>query len=57
MANPEPNIERIFRDLSIELGNVSNALGAQGVAQLVPNFDGNPETGLKKLKNSPKFQI
>jgi hypothetical protein len=43
MANGEQNIERIFHNLSLELGNVSTALGAQGVAQIVPNFSGNPK--------------
>lgn len=47
MANAEQNIERIFRDLSVELGKVSSALGAQGVAQMVPDFEGN----LKQFSN------
>lgn len=55
MAEQGPNIDAVFQTLATELGNVSNALGAQGIAQIVSNFDGSPKQFSDWIKDIEKY--
>ena len=38
----DTNIIPVFQNLAAEMANVSSALSAQGISQMVQTFDGNP---------------
>ena len=35
-----PDVGQVFQNLAVEMGNVSTALGAQGVNQIISPFEG-----------------
>lgn len=50
------NIDDVFKSLAKELGNVSNALGAQGIASIVSSFDGsNPKLFTQWIRDIEKY--
>lgn len=51
----EPDVARVFQNLAVEMGNVSTALGAQGVNQIVLPFEGEPKKFKEWVKSIEKY--
>lgn len=54
-GHAEPNVADVFRNLNIELTNVSNALTAQGISNIVVRFDGSPKNYREWIKSIEKY--
>lgn len=53
----EPDVARVFQNLAVEMGNVSTALGAQGVNQIVLPFEGEPKKFKEWVKSIEKYAV
>lgn len=51
------NQEEFFVNLSDQIGTLSNAIGAQGVAQVVSPYDGDPSTFKEWVKSIDKYAV
>ena len=50
----EAEVAQVFQNLAVEMSNVSTALGAQGINQIITPYEGDPKklrNGLSPLKN------
>lgn len=51
----DTNIIPVFQNLAAEMANVSSALSAQGISQMVQTFDGNPRNFRDWVKQIEKY--
>ena len=51
----DTGVEGVFQYLAREMANVSSALNAQGVSQIVQCFDGNPKNFRDWVKQIEKY--
>ena len=47
----EPSVTEVFQALNNELTNVSNALTAQGISNIVVKYDGSPKNYREWIKS------
>lgn len=50
-----PDVGQVFQNLAVEMGHVSTALGAQGVSQIVPPFEGEAKRFKEWVKSIEKY--
>lgn len=55
MADQE--IAAVFQNLALQLSNLSTTVGAQGIAQIVSPFDGNPKLFKEWIKSIQKYAL
>ena len=53
--NDGSGIGQIFQQLAVQMANVSCALNAQGISQIVQVFDGNPKNFRDWIKQIEKY--
>ena len=56
-AQPLDRAIQIFQNVRAELGNVSNALHAQGISSIVSRFDGNAKNLREWIKSIEKYSV
>ena len=52
--NDGAGIGQVFQQLAVQMANVSSALNAQGISQIVQVFDGNPKNFRDWIKTDRK---
>ena len=50
-------VAQVFQNLAAEMGNVSTALGAQGVNQIIQPFEGEPKKFKEWVKSIEKYAV
>ncbi|MCG7883675.1 MAG: hypothetical protein JAY96_19040, partial [Candidatus Thiodiazotropha endolucinida] len=53
----DAGVAQVFQNLAAEMGNVSTALGAQGVNQIVQPFEGEPKKFKEWVKSIEKYAV
>ena len=53
--NDGAGIDQVFQQLVVQMANVSSALNAQGISQIVQVFDGNPKNFKDWIKQIEKY--
>ena len=49
------NVGSVFQDLALQMHSLSNALSTQGIAQIIPPFDGTPSKYKEWVRNVEKY--
>ena len=52
-----PNVGQVFQNLAVEMGNVSTALGAQCVNQIISPFEGDAKKFKEWVKSIEKYAV
>ena len=52
-----PDVGQVFQNLAVEMGNVSTALGAQGVNQIISPFEGDAKKFKEWVKSIEKYAV
>lgn len=55
MANQD--IGAVFENLAIQMSGLSTAVGAQGIAQMIPPFEGVPSKFKEWVRNIEKYSL
>ncbi|MET0107141.1 MAG: hypothetical protein ABW072_18665 [Sedimenticola sp.] len=53
----EPDVGQVFQNLAVQMGNVSTALGAQGVNQIIDPFEGDAKKFKEWVKSIEKYAV
>lgn len=53
----DANVAHLFQNLAVEMSNVSTALGAQGINQLVTPYEGDPKKFKEWVKSIEKYAV
>ena len=56
-ADPNANVAQAFQNLALEMTNVSSALGAQGISQIVTPYEGEPKKFKEWVKSIEKYAV
>ena len=57
MAEQQNEMVQLFRNLATQMAGVSTAVGAQGVAQLIKSFEGDPKQYKEWIKSVEKYAV
>lgn len=55
MANQD--IGAVFQDLAFQMSGLSTAIGTQGIAQMIPPYDGTPSKFKEWIRNIEKYSV
>ena len=51
----DTDVAQVFQNLAVEMSNVSTALGAQGINQIITPYEGDPRKFEKWVKSIEKY--
>ena len=53
----EAEVAQVFQNLAVEMSNVSTALGAQGINQIITPYEGDPKKFKEWVKSIEKYAV
>ena len=53
----EAEVAQVFQNMAVEMSNVSTALGAQGINQIITPYEGDPKKFKDWVKSIEKYAV